>query len=70
MRTAFHVVAAVVAVALGAPALASDPTQPEVTHPAPAIALRGSGRAETDALNADPTWPGRGEGGGSEPDHE
>lgn len=70
MRTASHVVAAVVAVALAAPALGSDPTQPEVTNPAPPIALRGSGCAETDALNADPTWPPRAKGGGSESDHE
>ena len=57
MRTKFHVVVAVVAAALGAPALA-DELQPEVKNPAPAIALEGSGRAEADALNADPTWPG------------
>lgn len=58
MRTKFHIAATVVAAALATPALASDPTQPEVTNPAPAIALQGSGRAEADALNGDPTWPG------------
>lgn len=56
MKIRFHA-AAVVAAALGAQALAFDPTQPEVTNPAPAIALQGSGRAEAEALNADPTQP-------------
>jgi hypothetical protein len=56
MKIRFHA-AAVVAAALGAQALANEP-QPELKNPAPAIALQGSGRAEADALNADPTWPG------------
>ncbi len=57
MKNRFCIAAAAVAAALAAPVLASDPTQPEVTNPAPAIALHGSGRAETEALNADPTQP-------------
>ena len=61
MKHAFRIAAAVVAAALGAPAVAhdlsSDPTQPAVENPAPAIVLHGSGRAEARALNADPTWP-------------
>lgn len=57
MKHAFRIAAAVAAAALVAPALASDPTQPEVANPAPAIALHGSGRAESEALSADPTQP-------------
>lgn len=57
MKSRFRIASAVVVAALAAPALASDPTQPEVTNPAPAIALHGSGRAGAEALNADPTWP-------------
>lgn len=58
LRTAAAVAAAALAVPALAHGLASDPTQPEGTNPAPAISLHGSGRAEADALNADPTWPG------------
>jgi hypothetical protein len=57
MKNGFRIAAAAVAAALAAPVLASDPTQPEVTNPAPAIALHGSGRAEAEALSADPTQP-------------
>ncbi len=57
MTIKFRIAVAAAAAALAAPALASDPTQPEVTNPAPAIALHGSGRAEAQALNVDPTWP-------------
>ncbi len=57
MKSKFRIAAAVAATALAASALASDPTQPEVTNPAPAIALHGSGRAEAEALNTDPTQP-------------
>lgn len=58
MKTTSRIAAAVAAAALALPALGSDPTQPEVANPAPAVVLRGSGRAEARALNADPTWPG------------
>lgn len=58
MKHMFRIAAAVAAAALVAPALASDPTQPEVANPAPAIALQGSGYAEAEALNAQPEWPG------------
>lgn len=58
MKNWFRIAAAFAATGLAAPALASDPTQPEVANPAPAIVLHGSGRAEAEALNADPTWPG------------
>lgn len=57
MKNRFCIAAAAVAAALAAPVLASDPTQPEVKDPAPAIALHGSGRAEAEALNADSTQP-------------
>ncbi len=57
MNHVFRIAAALAAAALVAPALGSDPTQPEVTNPAPAIALHGSGSSETEALNADPTQP-------------
>jgi hypothetical protein len=56
MKHMFRIAAAVAAAALFAPALANEP-QPELKDPAPAIALHGSGRAEAQALNADPTWP-------------
>ncbi len=57
MKSRFRIAAAFAAVAFAATALASDPTQPEVTNPAPAIILHGSGHAEAEALNADPNWP-------------
>lgn len=58
MKSTFRIAAALAAAALTIPALASDPTQPEVANPVPAImVLHGSGRAQAEALNADPTWP-------------
>ena len=57
MKSKLRIAAAIAATALAAPALATDPMQPEVTSPAPAIALHASGRAEAEAVNADPTQP-------------
>lgn len=57
MTIKFRIAVAAAAAALAAPSLAFDDPARPATHPAPAIALHGSGRAEAQALNADPTWP-------------
>jgi hypothetical protein len=57
MTIKFRIAVALAAAALAAPALAFDDPARPATNPAPGIALHGSGRAEAQALNADPTWP-------------
>ncbi len=67
MKSKLRIAVAVATATLAAPALASDsaepsslasdPNQPEVKNPAPAVALRGSGRAEAAALSSDPNQP-------------